>query len=68
MTVSSDRLFDCSAEVLSSSEHPALLQRAEILEEEGEQGGNRCYTLKSVKKVMKKVSKLNTDFVVGHCQ
>ncbi|XP_070683664.1 caspase recruitment domain-containing protein 14 [Pempheris klunzingeri] len=43
----------CEPEVLSSSEHAARLQRAEILEE-CEQGRNRCYTLQSVEKVMKK--------------
>ncbi|KAM3864677.1 caspase recruitment domain-containing protein 14 [Diretmus argenteus] len=43
----------CEPEVLSSSEHAARLQRSEVLEE-CEQGGNRCYTLQSVEKVMKK--------------
>ncbi|RVE76361.1 hypothetical protein OJAV_G00009560 [Oryzias javanicus] len=43
----------CEPEALTSSEHAARLQRAEILEE-SEQGGNRCYTLQSVEKVMKK--------------
>lgn len=43
-----------SAEKLSSCEHAARLQRSEILEE-CEQGRNRCYTLQSVEKVMKKV-------------
>lgn len=44
----------CSSEVLTSSEHAARLQKSEILEEV-EQGGNCCYTLQSVEKVMKKV-------------
>ncbi|XP_078138708.1 caspase recruitment domain-containing protein 14 isoform X1 [Centroberyx gerrardi] len=43
----------CEPEALSSSEHTARLQRSEVLEE-CEQGGNRCYTLQSVEKVMKK--------------
>ncbi|KAM9313946.1 caspase recruitment domain-containing protein 14 [Pholidichthys leucotaenia] len=43
----------CEPEELSSSEHAARLQRSEILEE-CEQGGNCCYTLQSVEKVMKK--------------
>ncbi|TKS69267.1 Caspase recruitment domain-containing protein 14 [Collichthys lucidus] len=43
----------CEPEVLNSSEHTALLQRSEILEE-CEQGRNCCYTLQSVEKVMKK--------------
>uniref|UniRef100_A0A3Q0TAQ1 Caspase recruitment domain family, member 14 n=1 Tax=Amphilophus citrinellus TaxID=61819 RepID=A0A3Q0TAQ1_AMPCI len=44
----------CEPEVLTSSEHAARLQKSEILEEV-EQGGNSCYTLQSVEKVMKKV-------------
>lgn len=47
-----------ATEVLSPSEHAALLQRSEILEE-CEQGRNRCYTLKSVEKIMKKVKTFN---------
>ncbi|XP_030592736.1 caspase recruitment domain-containing protein 14 [Archocentrus centrarchus] len=43
----------CEPEVLTSSEHAARLQKSEILEEV-EQGGNSCYTLQSVEKVMKK--------------
>ncbi|XP_074483982.1 caspase recruitment domain-containing protein 14 isoform X2 [Sebastes fasciatus] len=43
----------CEAEVLSSSEHAARLQRSEILEE-CEQGRSCCYTLQGVEKVMKK--------------
>ncbi|XP_069569984.1 caspase recruitment domain-containing protein 14 [Brachyistius frenatus] len=43
----------CEPEVLSSSEHAAQLQRSEILEE-SEQGGNCCFTLQGVEKVMKK--------------
>ncbi|KAM6939594.1 caspase recruitment domain-containing protein 14 [Xenentodon cancila] len=43
----------CEPEVLSSSEHATRLQRSEILEE-CEPGENRCYTLQSVEKVMKK--------------
>ncbi|XP_035493976.1 caspase recruitment domain-containing protein 14 [Scophthalmus maximus] len=43
----------CQPEKLSSCEHAARLQRSEILEE-CEQGRNRCYTLQSVEKVMKK--------------
>ncbi|KAM4584078.1 caspase recruitment domain-containing protein 14 [Odontesthes bonariensis] len=43
----------CEPEVLSSSEHAARLQRSEILEE-CEPGGNTCYTVQSVEKVMKK--------------
>ncbi|PWA29370.1 hypothetical protein CCH79_00014059, partial [Gambusia affinis] len=39
--------------MLTSSEHAARLQRSEILEEV-EPGGNQCYTLQSVEKVMKK--------------
>uniref|UniRef100_A0A3B5M5V1 Caspase recruitment domain family, member 14 n=1 Tax=Xiphophorus couchianus TaxID=32473 RepID=A0A3B5M5V1_9TELE len=39
--------------MLTASEHAARLQRSEILEEV-EPGGNRCYTLQSVEKVMKK--------------
>lgn len=47
-------------EVLSPSEHAAQLQRSEILEE-CDQGRNRCYTLKSVENVMKKVSISNIN-------
>ncbi|XP_029909852.1 caspase recruitment domain-containing protein 14 [Myripristis murdjan] len=43
----------CQPEELSPSEHAARLQRSEVLEE-CEQGGNRCYTLQSVEKVMQK--------------
>ncbi|XP_043971187.1 caspase recruitment domain-containing protein 14 isoform X1 [Gambusia affinis] len=43
----------CEPEMLTSSEHAARLQRSEILEEV-EPGGNQCYTLQSVEKVMKK--------------
>ncbi|KAM7418485.1 hypothetical protein PAMA_015889 [Pampus argenteus] len=43
----------CEPEALSPSDHAALLQRSEILEE-SEQGGNCCYTLQSVEKIMKK--------------
>ncbi|XP_036972222.1 caspase recruitment domain-containing protein 14 isoform X1 [Acanthopagrus latus] len=43
----------CEPEVLSSTEHAAILQRSEILEE-CEQGRNCCYTLQGVVKVMKK--------------
>ncbi|XP_014325734.1 caspase recruitment domain-containing protein 14 isoform X1 [Xiphophorus maculatus] len=43
----------CGPEMLTASEHAARLQRSEILEEV-EPGGNRCYTLQSVEKVMKK--------------
>nr|XP_020516470.1 caspase recruitment domain-containing protein 14-like [Labrus bergylta] len=43
----------CEPEMLNASEHGARLQRSEILEE-CEQGGNCCYTLQSVNKVMKK--------------
>ncbi|XP_015231277.1 PREDICTED: caspase recruitment domain-containing protein 14 isoform X1 [Cyprinodon variegatus] len=43
----------CEPEVLTSSEHAARLQRSEILEEV-EPGGNQCFTLQSVDKVMKK--------------
>lgn len=43
----------CEPDVLSPSEHASVLQRSEILEE-SEQGRNRCYTLKSVEKIMKK--------------
>ncbi|KAM7010137.1 caspase recruitment domain-containing protein 14 [Tautogolabrus adspersus] len=43
----------CEPEMLSASEHAARLQKSEILEE-SEQGGNCCYTLQSVEKVMKK--------------
>ncbi|XP_020335429.2 caspase recruitment domain-containing protein 14-like isoform X1 [Oncorhynchus kisutch] len=42
----------CEPELLSSSEHAARLQRSEVLEE-CEQGGQRCYTLQSVERVMK---------------
>ncbi|XP_056136485.1 caspase recruitment domain-containing protein 14 [Lampris incognitus] len=42
----------CEPEVLSCSEHAAKLQRSEVLEE-CEQGGNLCFTLQSVEKVMK---------------
>lgn len=41
-------------EALSPSDHAAQLQRSEVLEEFG-QGGNHCYTLKSVQQVMSKV-------------
>lgn len=47
----------CPTEVLSSCEHATRLQKSEILEE-CEQGRNRCYTLQSVEKVMKKVRPL----------
>lgn len=60
----------CSTEVLSPSEHAAQLQRSEILEE-CEQGRNRCYTLKSVEKVMKKVRTFNANraySIFGHFQ
>lgn len=53
-----------STEMLSSSEHASLLQRSEILEE-CEQGRNRCYTLKSVEKIMKKVSTPATQITVS---
>uniref|UniRef100_A0A096M5J0 Caspase recruitment domain family, member 14 n=1 Tax=Poecilia formosa TaxID=48698 RepID=A0A096M5J0_POEFO len=43
----------CEPETLTSSEHAARLQRSEVLEEV-EPGGNQCYTLQSVEKVMKK--------------
>ncbi|KAK5601523.1 hypothetical protein CRENBAI_024565 [Crenichthys baileyi] len=43
----------CEPDVLTSSEHAAQIQRSEILEEV-EPGGNQCYTLQSVDKVMKK--------------
>uniref|UniRef100_A0A3Q2Q8Q0 Caspase recruitment domain family, member 14 n=1 Tax=Fundulus heteroclitus TaxID=8078 RepID=A0A3Q2Q8Q0_FUNHE len=43
----------CVPEVLTSSEHAARLQRSEILEEV-EPGGNQCFTLQGVEKVMKK--------------
>ncbi|KAM4750282.1 caspase recruitment domain-containing protein 14 [Anableps anableps] len=43
----------CEPETLTSTEHAARLQRSEILEEV-EPGGNQCYTLQSVEKVMKK--------------
>ncbi|XP_013986855.2 caspase recruitment domain-containing protein 14 [Salmo salar] len=42
----------CEPELLSSSEHATRLQRSEVLEE-CEQGGQRCYTLQSVERVMK---------------
>ncbi|XP_052346578.1 caspase recruitment domain-containing protein 14 [Oncorhynchus keta] len=42
----------CVPELLSSSEHAARLQSSEVLEE-CEQGGQRCYTLQSVERVMK---------------
>lgn len=47
-------LHPLSPELLSSSEHAARLQRSEVLEE-CEQGGQRCYTLQSVERVMKQV-------------
>lgn len=43
----------CEPEVLTSSDHAARLQRSEILEEV-EPGGNQCYTLQSVEKIMNK--------------
>ncbi|KAM7393644.1 hypothetical protein PAMP_020501 [Pampus punctatissimus] len=43
----------CEPEALSPSDHAARVQRSEILEE-SEQGGNCCYTLQSVEKIMKK--------------
>lgn len=55
-----------STEVLSPSEHASLLQRSEILEE-SEQGRNRCYTLKSVKKIMKKVKAPATRTISRGC-
>lgn len=53
-----------SPEVLSSSEHGSLLQHSEILEE-SEQERNRCYTLKSVEKIMKKV-KMEAEQIAGN--
>ncbi|XP_057698568.1 caspase recruitment domain-containing protein 14 [Corythoichthys intestinalis] len=43
----------CEPEIMSSSDYAACLQKSELLEE-CEQGGNCCYTLQSVEKVMKK--------------
>ncbi|KAL1006084.1 hypothetical protein UPYG_G00067690 [Umbra pygmaea] len=42
----------CEPELLTSSEHAARLQSSEVLEE-CEQGGQRCYTVQGVDRIMK---------------
>ncbi|KAJ8002086.1 hypothetical protein DPEC_G00176150 [Dallia pectoralis] len=42
----------CEPEVLTSSEHAARLQRSEVLEE-CEDGGQRCFTVQGVDRIMK---------------
>ncbi|KAG8015045.1 Caspase recruitment domain-containing protein 14 [Nibea albiflora] len=53
VSIEDEKTKNTDSEMLNSSEHAALLQRSEILEE-CEQGRNCCYTLQSVEKVMKK--------------
>uniref|UniRef100_A0A3Q0T4Z6 Caspase recruitment domain family, member 14 n=1 Tax=Amphilophus citrinellus TaxID=61819 RepID=A0A3Q0T4Z6_AMPCI len=56
--------FQLCEPVLTSSEHAARLQKSEILEEV-EQGGNSCYTLQSVEKVMKKLQGIHCVLPLG---